>query len=314
MSSTVVHVIILNYQTPELTRQCLESVARQRGEFGDGALRVTLVDNASPDGSGAALRATIAARDWSDWVDFLGLDENRGFAAGNNAALAAGPAGEFVLFLNSDTIVHDGCLRHCVEAMRREPGVGALTCRLLNQDGSIQNSVRRFPTPLRTMAASLGLPWKLPRLFGWANGEDPGWDRATERRDVEWIGGAFLLVRGAVLERVGGFDEDFFFYGEDIELCHRIHRAGYVCRHEPGAATTHLGGGSSDPTVMPAARQDDHRRAARDLVQRKLYGRWATVLLFVIERAVAKIRCLKSVAGPPSLAEDTRAGPVNKTD
>lgn len=286
----ILHIIVVNYQTPELTLNCLASVEAQRADFPDKFLHVTLVDNASPDGSGQWLAQQIQQRCWSDWVTMLTLDENRGFAGGNNAAINDGPHCEFLLFLNSDTIVHPDCLATCVHRMRDEVDIGALTCRLLNEDGSIQNSVRKFPTPPRMVVGALGLPWKLPRLFGWANLEDPGWDRATERQDVDWIGGAFLMVRRDLIDRIGGFDESFFFYGEDIELCHRIHRAGYRCVHEPTVATTHLGGGSSDATLLDTDMRSRYRRDGRRLVYTRLYGGISASLVLAFETMLATAR------------------------
>lgn len=287
-------VVVVNYRTPELTLACLESVARELPDFAPGELRVALVENASPDGSEEILRREVAARGYGAWVDLLVQPGNLGFAGGCNAGVAQSPSAELVLFLNSDALVHRGCLRLCVDRMREEPGIGALTCRLLNEDGTIQNSVRRFPTPARLLAAAAGLPWRFPRLFRWADLEDPGWDRARERRDVDWIGGAFLMARGDLLDRVGAFDASFFFYGEDIELCHRIRREGYACRHEPAAATTHLGAGSSDVTRLPDAQRNRLRWEARYLVQRKMYGRGAELLARVTDRVYWRLRGLKA--------------------
>jgi GT2 family glycosyltransferase len=138
----------------------------------------------------------------------------------------------------------------------------------------VQNVARRFPTPLRLAVATFGLPWK-SRLFAWADCEDGGWDRANVSRDVDWLGGAFLLVRGDVLKNVGGLDERFFFYGEDIEFCHRVTKAGYRCRYIAGPKTTHLGGQSSDPTRMASRSKLAAMWGARYRVQRLCYGGWA---------------------------------------
>ena len=290
----LLQIIIVNYQTPELTLACVQSIAEQLADFQADQLFVTLVDNASPDASGERIQQQITERGWSSWVQCLFLNRNRGFAGGNNAALNAGRKSEFVLFLNSDTIVHPRCLRVCLSEMRKDAAIGALTCRLINEDGSIQNSVRRFLTPLRLLAAAAGLPWRFPRTFGWADIEDPAWDRATTRRNVDWIGGAFLMIRRDVLDRVGSFNEQFFFYGEDIELCHRIRKAGYLCRHEPSVTTTHLGGASSDVTRMAEPHRNRYRWEARYLVQRQLYGHAAEALARLTDRWVWQLRRQKA--------------------
>jgi GT2 family glycosyltransferase len=182
---------------------------------------------------------------------------------------------KYLLLLNSDTIVHPGCLEASVKAFEKEPQTGALSCMLRNADGSVQNVCRQLPSPLRMTLHFLGLPWTMPRLFGWADLEDPGWNREKESRDVGWVGGAFLLVRSDLVEKIGGLDEDFFFYGEDIEFCHRIKRNGYRVRFDPSGEITHLGGASSDSSRLLDERKVRLEWQARLLVQRKCYGRLA---------------------------------------
>jgi hypothetical protein len=189
----------------------------------------------------------------------------------------------YVLLLNSDTIVHAGSLAPCLAVVEREQFIGAMSCRVLNADGSLQNVARRIPTPLNQFVSALGLPWKLPRWFGWADTEDAGWDREQACRDVGWIGGAFMLLRGDMVRRIGLLDEAFFFYGEDIEFCHRVRRAGWRVHYAPVGTITHLGGASSDPTRLPANQRVAHRWAARYLVQRKCHGAWAAWLVRLID-------------------------------
>ena len=202
---------------------------------------------------------------------------NGGFAYGNNRAIEEGLARyepRYVLLLNSDTIVHAGCLAATIAAMDGDGQVGVASACLLNADGTVQNVARRFPTPLRLAVGTFGLPWK-SRLFAWADCEDAGWDRTSRTRDVDWLGGAFLMVRAEVLKKIGGLDERFFFYGEDIEFCHRITRAGYRCRYEAGPRTTHLGGQSSDSTRLPSRSKLAAMWGSRYRVQRLCYGAWA---------------------------------------
>jgi GT2 family glycosyltransferase len=190
-----------------------------------------------------------------------------------------------VLLLNSDTLVHEGCLGHCLKVLEEHRDIGAIGCRLLSTDGTAQTMARRFPTPLRQIASSFALPSRFPSLFGWASIEDASWDRCTVKRDVDWLGGAFLMLRGSLLDRIGLLDEDFFFYGEDVELNHRIHRAGYRRHYDPAVSITHFGGGSSDPERMDTLRRQSEYWRARYLVQRKCYGRWAAALLRAVDLA-----------------------------
>ncbi|BDG04641.1 glycosyltransferase family 2 protein [Anaeromyxobacter oryzae] len=291
-------VVVVNYRTPDVTLACLRSLAAELPAL-PGA-RVVVVDNGSGDGSARRLRAAIDAEGWGAWATVLALAENGGFAYGNNRGIAAAPEARYFLLLNSDTVVSRGSLRYCRDAMDRDPAVGALSCTLLNADGSMQNVARRFPTPLRRAAGALGLPWRLPRAFAWADLDDPGWDRWTTRRDVEWLGGAFLFVRGDLVRRIGGLDEDFFFYGEDVEFCARVWRAGYRCRYDPTVSIVHLGGTSSDPSRLATGHRLAHAWRARHLVHEKLYGRRSAAVLLALDRAViaARLRVLAWTAGP----------------
>lgn len=172
-----------------------------------------------------------------------------------------------------------------------------MSCRVLNADGTIQNVTRRFPTPLRVICCTAGLPYKAPAWFGWADTEDPGWDRARTSRDVDWLGGAFLFIRSAALGNHVRLDEDFFFYGEDIAFCHRLRRLGWTCHYDCVASIVHLGGASSDPSRMPAAERSIHQWRARYLVQRKCHGplaawtvRYADTVMTSLRFARAAIR------------------------
>jgi GT2 family glycosyltransferase len=274
-------IAVINYRTPELTVACLRSLAPEVSA-GSG-IRVIVVDNASGDGSLEKLRAAIHENGWSAWAELLPSARNLGFAGGNNLAIAHGEPAEFVLLLNSDTVVHPGCLRRCLEVMGSDPRIGAMSCRVLNADGTIQNVARKFPTPSLVTAAAFGLPWKLPSLFRWADAEDLGWDRTATARDVDWLGGAFLFVRASVFDGRVRLDDDFFFYGEDVEFCHRIHRRGFALRYDPVASIVHLGGGSSDPSRLPSGLQSLQQWRARYLVQRKCWGRTASIWLRAVD-------------------------------
>lgn len=279
-------VVVINYRTPGLTIQCLRSIEPEIATV--PGCEVIVVDNASGDDSVEQLQREIEAKGWEKggghgWVKLVCSDHNLGFAGGNNLGIGEAGDARYVLLLNSDTIVHPGCFKACVEVMEAEAEIGAMSCNVLNEDGSVQNVARRFPTPARQIATVLGLPWRLPRFFAWADMEDPGWDRWTEARDVDWLGGAFMMIRGDVLREIGGLDESFFFYGEDIAMCHAIHKAGYRCRYDPRATIVHLGGASSDPSRMAERAKNAHAWRGRYLVQRRCYGAWAAWLVRVVD-------------------------------
>jgi N-acetylglucosaminyl-diphospho-decaprenol L-rhamnosyltransferase len=285
-------IVIVNFRTPTLTNQCLASLEPEAAAV--PGVQVVVVDNDSGDGSAEAIAEEIERRGWGDWAVLLRTGRNGGFAYGNNRGIEAGLGRwdpRYILLLNSDTVVHPGCVKRCIEVMDAEPRIGAMSCCLLNADGTVQNVARRFPSPARLIATAMGLPWRLPRLFGHLDCEDSGWDRRTEARDVDWLGGAFLFCRADVIRRLGGLDERFFFYGEDIEFCHRLRRAGHRIRFDPGATTVHLGGQSSDPTRMAARLRNANIWRARYTVQRMCYGRAAAGLVRVMDVVTLAFRC-----------------------
>lgn len=267
-------VIVVNFETPQLTRDCLESLEKERAIWPH--FRVMLVENGSRDDSREILEQAIKARHWASWVTLISESTNLGFAGGNNAAirrmLGCEDPSTWVLLLNSDTIVHPGALEKAVFRMKQCLEIGVLSCMVRNRDGSVQNVCRRFWRPDREMVKALGLPYRFPRLFGWADPEDMGWNRETTAREVEWIGGAFMLLRVEALRAVGLLDETFFFYGEDVELCLRMRRAGWRVFFDPSGTVTHFGGGSSDESKMAPQHRLELRWEARFCFLRRCYG------------------------------------------
>jgi hypothetical protein len=288
-------IVIINYRTPQVTLDCLASLAPQIDDVSD--THVVLVDNASGDDSLPHLRDHIERNRWG-WITVIDSPLNRGFAGGNNLGLSTlldRPDDKYVLLLNSDTVVKPGVLRHCVAVMDAVPSIGVMSCLLLNPDGTAQNNARRFPNPLRLAAASFGLPWLMPPLFAWADLDDPGWDRRTTVRDVEWVGGAFMFIRRKVIDIIGGLDERFFFYGEDTEFCHRVQRRGWNIRYDPRVTVVHLGGASSDPSRVCARQRDALQWEARYLLQRRCYGRVAEIFIRAVDIASFGLRYLKLI-------------------
>jgi len=267
-------VIIVNYRTPQWSIECLASLAAERAIFSH--MRVMLVDNASCDESVGLIQEAVMLHGWGGWVSILPQKQNLGFAGGNNVAIRRAVASEqppdFLLLLNSDTVVHPGCLQKSVERMQSDPRIGALSCMVRNRDGSVQNVCRKFAHPLRETFRALGLPYALPRFFHWADLEDLGWNRQNTAREVEWIGGAFMLLRSSVIRELGPLDESFFFYGEDIELCHRIRRGGWQIYFDPVGEITHYGGGSSDGTRLEEGHKLKLAWKARLHIQKKCHG------------------------------------------
>jgi hypothetical protein len=225
-------VVIVSFNTQAMTRECLASVMA-----GLDGLRaeVIVVDNASCDGS-----AEMIEREFPG-VRLIRNAENRGFAAANNQVFEVA-SGRYVLLLNSDTIVLGDVLGRSVGYMERNPAVGAMGCRVLNTDRSLQRTCSMEPGLVNLGLMLLGLD-KLsrPRWFG--RYQYRHWDR-TDERDVEVVSGCYLLTRREVLDRVGVLDEAFFFFGEETDWCMRVRRAGYRCVLAPVGEIVHHGGGS----------------------------------------------------------------------
>lgn len=284
-------IVIVNYRTAGMTVDCLRSLVPELATMPE-RVRVVVVDNGSGDGSANVLAGAIADEGWHEWCELLTLDDNLGFAGGNNRGIARHPRAEYVLLLNSDTLMHSGTLRHCLDTMHGRPDLGAMACRLLSADGSPQTMARPFPTPLRHTLVASGLPWWLPRWFAWADPEHVAPGHHGQPRCVDWLGGAFLLLRGKALRDVGLLDERFFFYGEDIELCHRLHRAGWRRWYDPRVTITHFGAGSSDPQRTEALRRSPAFWHARYRVQRLCYGRAAATWLRMIDLLSLSLRLM----------------------
>lgn len=292
-------IVILNYRTPGLTIDCLHSLKDKLDEVPGGA-RAIVVENGSGDDSAQKIAAAIEENGWQSWATLMALPDNRGFAGGNNAALdllnTQYDDVPYALLLNSDTLVHAGALKYCYELMEREPKIGVMSCLLLNADGSLQNVTRDFPTPLKQSLCSFGLPWTWPKRFKWADIYDISDELLKTKRDVDWLGGAFMFMRTTALKQIGGgLDHSFFFYGEDIEFCFRFHKFGWRVHYDPAVSITHIGGSSSDPTRVSGKLKNIYMWQARYQVQKKCYGRVAAALVRVCDIVALALRKSKMV-------------------
>ena len=268
-----VTVIVVNYNTRELLRDCLASVF---AETRDVRIEVIIVDNASVDGS-----CEMVAENFPH-VTLIANPDNRGFAAANNQAIHAA-SGRYCLLLNSDTIVQDHAIDRCVAYMDHHPDVGVLGPRVFWPSGEFQSTVFRFPTLRGILLGTLGLQESFQRLRLTDAGRYAKHDWEVER-DVDVVAGCFMLVRRQVVDTAGCLDEDFFMYGEEAEWCHRIWRQGWRITFFPGARIIHIWGGSSKGRKESAAGQLAKRRAQL-LVLQKTRGRlvaWAANVLMLI--------------------------------
>ncbi len=224
-------LVIVNYNTAADLRRCLES-ARERL----GGIETIVVDNGSTDGSREMVRKEFPG------VRLVDNPGNPGYASACNRGIAAATQ-PYVFILNSDVEFTQGGLETLIERMEAEPGIGALGPMVLNSDGSVQMSCRRFPSLLESVAHGfLGEIW--PDNPFTRDYQMKGLHR-NEPCEVDWVSGAAMLLRREAAQRVGGFDEAYFMYVEDVDICWRLREAGYSVAYDPSLRLVHHIGRSS---------------------------------------------------------------------
>lgn len=227
---TDVSVVVVAYNVREHLERCLSAVA-------GGAHEVVVVDNASTDGSAELVRERFSS------VRLLELPENRGFGAANNAGMEAA-SGRWFLLLNPDAWPVEDGIEKLVAFADARPRAGVVGPRLRNPDGSLQASVRGHPTLWRLATEYLFLRRLAPGSRALNAFYGAGFDHQRER-EVEVLKGAVLLLRRTAAEEVGGFDPDFFMFGEEMDLCYRVRQAGWSVLFTPEAEFVHVGGAST---------------------------------------------------------------------
>ena len=225
-------IILVNYNGGLFLQVCLAAV---RERIRDMDVEVVVVDNGSTDGSPAAAAAAFP------WARIIRNEGNPGFGAANNRGWRA-CRGEHILFMNTDVVLGAGTLERLRDVLDEDPAVGAAGPALLQGPGIYQVSYGKKNTFFRELFRKSLLNRRLRRTAG----------RGRNVRPVDWVSGAFLLVRREALEAVGGFDEKFFLYFEDIDLCLRIKTAGWKVVYAPGAPSFHEGGASAAAAPLRA--------------------------------------------------------------
>jgi hypothetical protein len=230
--ASLLSIIIVAYQSRDEIGPCLASLPR---EIAGGAVEVIVVDNFPGDDTGEIVR-----RDFP-WVRYVAPGANLGFGRANNLGYGQS-SGACVLFLNPDTISNTDALEHCVRRLQTEPNIGLISPKLVQADSSMDLACRRsIPTLWDGFCRASGLAAAFPktRLFA---GYNLTHLPENGTYDVGAINGAFMMTRRAVLDRVGLFDEAFFMYGDDLDLCIRVARAGYRVVYDGRVQITHLKG------------------------------------------------------------------------
>lgn len=243
-------IIIVNYNTYTLTKQTIDSVLEKKLKF---EYEIMLVDNASQDDSMARLQEDYKELISQGLLSITLNDANLGFAKANNIGMRKSK-GEYILLLNSDTYVVEDCLQKCMQYIERynteaaiqgenERKIGALGCKVILPDGTLDHACKRgFPTPKASFYYFLKLHKRDKVKYGLYDALHLD---ENEVGEVDCLMGAFMLMPRHVLDQVGLLDEDFFMYGEDIDLCYRIKEGGYKIMYYPEASIIHYKGGSS---------------------------------------------------------------------
>lgn len=265
-----VSVVIVSFNTRGLLDRCLSSVESERDHY-PGVIEVLMVDAGSTDGT------VEMVRDRHPRVQALPTAENLGFTRGNNRALRVA-RGSVLLLLNPDTELRPGAVERLVTTLSEREHVAAVGPRLLYPDGSVQPSRRRFPTAATGFIEST----VFQRWLGWM----PLLRRfymndisESNPHEVDWLVGACLALRSDALRQVGLFDESFFMYSEETDLCHRLRLAGWRCWYEPRAVVVHHEGKSSEQNL---ALRNLRFHESRFRYYRKYFGATLSLALRVV--------------------------------
>ncbi len=244
-------VIIVNRNVRELLKQCLQSV-RSQWPWPDKGLELIVVDNASSDGSAEAISAGFPD------VKLIKNPDNRGFGRACNQGMAVS-SGRYLMILNPDTVIRKGLFQSLIEFMDHTPKAGLAGPKVLNEDGTLQPTFRRFPTYGNILFAR-----KSPLSSLWA--DNPGSKKYLQQdisldqpRRVEALGGVCMIMRREMLDDVGPFDENIFMYLEDTDLCYRAHLKGWESWVVPRAELIHYWGKSTEQEKRKMA--EEHRRS-----------------------------------------------------
>ncbi len=285
-------IVIVNWNTRELLARCIDAIRKQGAQID---YDVWVVDNASTDGSVAFLRAEFP------WVHLLEAETNLGFARANNWAMAT-CRGRAVLLLNSDAFLLPGALEEMLAVIGAASSAGAVGAQLLNPDGSFQAGASPFPT----LWSELLVLTTLGRRFYGQHYPSAGPDERDTARPVDYVEGACLLVRREALETVGGLDDGYFMYAEEVDWCYRMRQAGWEVWYAPAAQVVHLGGASS-ANRRPQREADLYRSRVRFFRQHRGNTQAVALKFMIIALSLPKVAWHKSLR---SLSGGRRGRPV----
>jgi GT2 family glycosyltransferase len=233
-------IIIINYKTPQLTINCLESLYKHENKSN---YETIIIDNNSKDESLELIKKKFPH------IQLIESNNNLGFAGGNNLG-AKQAKGKYLLFLNSDTIITEPFIDDLIINIEKKEKIGIIAPKLLNQDKTIQESVFKFPTLWRAICESFFLSSILPNNK--VIGDYRNFNYDTEKQ-VDFVSGACFLIKKTIFDSINGFDESFFMYAEETDLTYRLHKREYNAYFSPTGNIIHIGKGSQNntPTFNP---------------------------------------------------------------
>ncbi|MBP9213907.1 MAG: glycosyltransferase [Chitinophagaceae bacterium] len=278
-------VIIINYNVKYFLEQCLHSVVKATQQID---AEIIVIDNCSTDGSIAYLQPKFFQ------VHFVENTENIGFGKANNQALSIAK-GEYVLFLNPDTIVPENCFTESIAFYEQTPNCGALGIKMVDGKGVfLPESKRAFPSPLTSFFKLVGLATIFPKsaIF---NKYALGHLSENENHEVDVLAGAFMLLSKEVLQKVKGFDDTFFMYGEDVDLSYRIQAAGYKNYYFSNCSIIHFKGESTKKGSLNYVRM--FYQAMSIFVQKHYSGSKAFIFSFLIQLAIGARAVVSLLSG-----------------
>lgn len=236
-----VSVIIVNYNVKDLLDNCISSI--YKSNISNYEIEIYLVDNNSIDGSVNHIRNKYPG------VKIIANPSNLGFSKANNQALKLA-IGKYILILNPDTYLEEGTFEKLIKFCENNEKIGAVTSKLILENGKLDSACKRsFPTPLVAIPRILGLSKLFPRSRFFAK-YNLGYINENQIAEIDSVCGAFMFIPRKVIEDTGYFDEDYFMYGEDIDLCYRIKKNGYKIYYYPEVTTIHLKGSSTRKTNL----------------------------------------------------------------
>lgn len=228
-------VTICSWNTQDDLAACLRSLDEVRSE---ASFEVIVIDNNSEDGSPDMVSSAFP------WVRLFRMEHNLGFTGGHNYALSLRRAPHAFL-LNSDTIVHPGALRTLLDFVDENPDVGIVGPKLLNPDGTLQFSCRRFPNPVAALFRNTIVGRLFPNNRFTRQYLMSDWNHEV-CRSVDWVSGAAFVATGPLMDRIGYMDPEYFMFCEDVDWCFRTWEAGFKVMYVPQAVITHAIGRSTD--------------------------------------------------------------------